>query len=63
MSWDDEEKDTSHWDEQKRQDFRSGDLSMDGSKSSFQCPNCGSWNTGQSTYSDWCNTCGESQGY
>lgn len=24
----------------------------------FQCPNCGSYNTGQATYADYCNTCG-----
>jgi hypothetical protein len=22
----------------------------------FSCPNCGSYNTGQSTYADFCNT-------
>lgn len=27
------------------------------------CPNCGSENTGQSTYADWCNDCGWSFGY
>lgn len=29
----------------------------------FPCPKCGSWNTGQSTYTDWCNTCGWGVGY
>ena len=29
----------------------------------FACPECGSYNTGQSTYTDYCNTCGWSQGY
>lgn len=29
----------------------------------FACPNCGSYNTGQSTYVDYCNSCGWSQGY
>lgn len=29
----------------------------------FRCPNCGSMDTGQSTYVDWCNKCGDSQGY
>lgn len=28
-----------------------------------KCSNCGSYNTNQSTYADWCNTCGESEGY
>lgn len=23
----------------------------------FACPNCGSYNTGQSTYNDYCNSC------
>lgn len=26
-------------------------------KGSFQCPECGSWNTGQATYVDFCNDC------
>jgi predicted RNA-binding Zn-ribbon protein involved in translation (DUF1610 family) len=29
----------------------------------FPCPDCGSYNTGQSTYTDYCNSCGWSQGY
>lgn len=29
----------------------------------FACPNCGSYNTGQSTYVDYCNSCDWSQGY
>jgi hypothetical protein len=24
----------------------------------FACPECGSYNTGQSTYTDYCNSCG-----
>lgn len=32
-------------------------------KGPFRCPDCGSTNTGQSTYSDYCNDCGYSQGY
>jgi uncharacterized OB-fold protein len=27
------------------------------------CPECGSYNTGSSTYTDYCNTCGWVQGY
>jgi predicted nucleic-acid-binding Zn-ribbon protein len=29
----------------------------------FKCPDCGSTNTEQSTYADWCNDCGYNQGY
>lgn len=29
----------------------------------YRCPNCGSYNTNQSTYADWCNSCGDSNGY
>jgi len=29
----------------------------------FACPNCGSYNTGQATYVDYCNSCNWSQGY
>jgi len=29
----------------------------------FKCPECGSTNTGQSTYTDYCNDCGWYQGY
>jgi predicted RNA-binding Zn-ribbon protein involved in translation (DUF1610 family) len=29
----------------------------------FSCPNCGSYNTGQSTYADYCNSCDWGQGY
>ena len=29
----------------------------------WKCPNCGSTNTGSSTYSDWCNDCDYSFGY
>ncbi len=29
----------------------------------FACPNCGSYNTGQATYADFCNSCGWTQGY
>lgn len=32
-------------------------------KRGFTCPECGSKNTGQSTYSDYCNDCGWSYGY
>jgi len=28
-----------------------------------KCPQCGSNNTGQSTYADWCNDCDWFQGY
>ena len=28
-----------------------------------RCPDCGSMNTSQSTYADWCNDCNWSQGY
>lgn len=29
----------------------------------FACPNCGSYNTGQSTYSDYCKSCDWHQSY
>lgn len=29
----------------------------------FACPNCGSYNTGQSTYTDFCKTCDWVQTY
>ncbi len=29
----------------------------------FACPNCGSYNTGQSTYADYCKSCEWGQGY
>lgn len=29
----------------------------------YACPNCGSYNTGQSTYSDYCNSCGWGHSY
>lgn len=57
------EEDRSHWDKQNRTDYNSGFHGTSGSRSSFQCPSCGSWNTSQGTYFDQCNTCDWGQGY
>jgi hypothetical protein len=45
--------------EEKRTTYHDGY----GQSQSFQCPRCGSWNTGQATYVDYCNTCDWSEGY
>lgn len=34
-----------------------------GKLQSFQCPNCGSWNTMQGAYFDYCKTCQWEDGY
>jgi hypothetical protein len=57
------EEDKSFWDKQKRQDYHFGGALGSGSTSSFQCPQCGSWNTSQGTYFDKCNSCDYGVGY
>lgn len=56
-------EDKSFWDKQNKTDYNSDDSSLSGSKSSFRCPNCGSWNTSQGTYFDMCNSCDWGIGY
>lgn len=58
-----DEKDSSHWDKPKPKHINSGFHGTSGSIGSFQCPDCGSYNTVQSTYAEVCNSCGWGQGY
>lgn len=58
-----EEKDTSHWSKPNPKEHYTGSIATSGSTGSFKCPNCGSYNTGQSTYADYCNSCDWGQGY
>lgn len=51
---DDEEEKPKHWDSPKPYGEHGGRM---------QCPECGSYNTNQSTYSDYCNSCDWSIGY
>lgn len=58
-----QEQDTSFHSEPNRKDYNSGSSATSGSTGSFKCSECGSYNTGQSTFADWCNSCGYSYGY
>lgn len=56
------ETDEDNYKDDKR--FISKDAAKPGNfQQTFACPECGSHNTGQSTYADFCNTCDWGQGY
>lgn len=47
----------------KKTEHNSGFHGTSGTTQGFSCPACGSYNTGQSTYVEYCNTCDWVQGY
>lgn len=64
MSYEDDEDDDRYISERDaRPQQHNGGEASGGHTQSFQCPSCGSWNTAQATYVDWCKSCGWSQGY
>lgn len=46
-----------------REDYHGDSPITSGSKQSFSCPECGSWNTEESVFYECCNSCGWEQGY
>lgn len=58
-----DEKDTSYWEKPNPKHYRTGSAATWGSTGNMKCPNCGSYNTEQSTYADYCNSCDWGQSY
>lgn len=57
------ETDNEYWEEPKPERTNSGNPYSSGSKGTFSCPECNSYNTEESTMYEKCNSCGWFQGY
>lgn len=61
--YEEEDNDTSYWDKPDPKEYRTGEVLTTGNTGSFQCPNCGSYNTTQGVFFDECRSCDWGQGY